>query len=357
MPLYTRNVFIDTEPFVKAGLDFSSKTIESFKWLCSEGELKNITSTIVVKELQRKISEQIREAVGGVSDFRRKAKALKSSNNQVVKNLFEELDEKLIEDEALQLFSDFLSASKAKVVDLRKVDANEVMNMYFERKPPFINEKKKNEFRDAFSLLAINSAIHEGEKVYVISADADHIAYCRENPKFISVDSLSKFLDIYNAHTDNRTQFIKGFLDEQVDEIKKEIKAQIESAEAYNDSGWEHSEVDGFSIEDVEDFDPEIVYIDDEECQVVFDVKVSYVVSVTGPDYANGTYDKEDGVTYTFDDATRVEHGDREFAVEVYISYEAGRGDFVNKDMQVSVKDISGGIDFCVEENSSDYYY
>jgi len=214
------------------------------------------------------------------------------------------------------------------------------------------------QFNNRVALSSCNRpAIPDGDKIYVISADADHIAYCEENPKFISVDSLSKFLDLYNAHADNRTQFIKEFLDEQVDEIKQEIKSQIEAAEAYNDSAWEHSEVDSFSIEDVEDFEPEIVFIDDEECQIVFDVNVNYVVSVTGPDYANGTYDKEDGVTYTFDDATRVENGDREFSVEVYLSYEAGGGCFVNKDMQIIVKDLSGGIDFCVEENSSDYYY
>lgn len=31
MPLQTRNVFIDTEFFVKAGLDFSSRTLDHFK--------------------------------------------------------------------------------------------------------------------------------------------------------------------------------------------------------------------------------------------------------------------------------------------------------------------------------------
>lgn len=73
MPLQTRNVFIDTEFFVKAGLEFSSRTIESFKDICSDGELNHITSTIVVREVDGKISDHIREALNGVKDFRRKA--------------------------------------------------------------------------------------------------------------------------------------------------------------------------------------------------------------------------------------------------------------------------------------------
>lgn len=36
MPLVTRNIFIDTEFFVKANLDFNSRTIKSFEELCEK---------------------------------------------------------------------------------------------------------------------------------------------------------------------------------------------------------------------------------------------------------------------------------------------------------------------------------
>ncbi|MCL1561680.1 PIN domain-containing protein [Xanthomonas nasturtii] len=77
MPLVTRNVFIDTEFFVKANLDFNSRTIKSFEDLCGDDELNHVTSTIVVSEVKRKIVEHIKDALKGVNNFRRKAAVLR----------------------------------------------------------------------------------------------------------------------------------------------------------------------------------------------------------------------------------------------------------------------------------------
>ena len=63
MPLVTRKVFIDTEFFVKANLDFNSRAIKSFEDLCGDNELDYITSTVVVNEVRRKIVDQIRDAL------------------------------------------------------------------------------------------------------------------------------------------------------------------------------------------------------------------------------------------------------------------------------------------------------
>jgi len=357
MPLETRNVFIDTEFYVKASLDFSSRTFEAFKEICDEGELKHITSTIVIKEVQRKITEQITDAISGVVNFRRKAKSLKNSKDKIIQNLFKEFDQQKTVDDAIAVFDDFIKSSKTKIVDLKKIDANEVMDLYFERKPPFISEKKKNEFRDAFSLLAIRSALKGKDKVYVISADPDHISFCEHNPKFISIDTLSKFLDIYTAHHDKRAAFIKNFLEERVDQIKEEIRSQLEAAGAYNASTWEDADVDHYSILDIKDFEPSIIHLDDQSCQIVFDVDVVYSVTVTGPDFVNGRYDREDDRLYTFDDTTREESGDLEFSVEIELSYEMDDGDFINEEMDINVRGISGGIEFSVEETPEHDYY
>lgn len=357
MPLETRNVFIDTEFYVKASLDFSSRTLEAFKEICDEGELKHITSTIVIKEVQRKITEQITEAIGGVVNFRRKAKSLKNSKDKIIQNLFKEFDQQKTIDDAVSTFNDFIKNSKTKVVDLKRIDANEVMDLYFERKPPFISEKKKNEFRDAFSLLAIRSALKAKDKVYVVSADPDHVLFCEHNPKFISIDTLSKLLDIYNAHHDKRAEFIKNLLEERTDQIKEEIKRQLEAAGGYNDSTWEDADVDDYTIAEIKDFEPSIIHLDDQSCQIVFDVDVSYSVTVTGPDFVNGRYDREDDRLYTFDETTREEHGNLDLSVEIELSYEMDNGDFINEEMNINVQGISSGIEFSVDETPDHDYY
>ncbi|WP_426778797.1 PIN domain-containing protein [Pseudomonas aeruginosa] len=357
MPLQTRNVFIDTEFFVKAGLDFSSKTIDSFRDICSDGALSHITSTIVVREVKRKISEHINDAINGVKSFRRKAKILTNSENEAIKNLFAQFNSAEIEEHAIQVFDNFLDESNTRIVDLTNVDGNEIVEMYFDQSAPFQEGKKKSEFPDAFTMLAVRSALRDREEIYVVSEDKDLIAFCDENPRFLHIESLSKLLDLYNAHDEDRSRFIKNYIDEHEGDIKDRIKSLIEEADAYNSSTWEDSEVDEFSIIDVCDFEPSIIHIDDESCQIVCDVEVRYSVKVTGPDYVNGRYDREDDIIYTFDDTTRIEEGDLEFTVEIELSYEVDDGEFVIQEMDINVQGLHSGIEFSVEESSSEEFY
>ncbi|AUZ61840.1 hypothetical protein PRJ_5282 [Pseudomonas sp. XWY-1] len=356
MPLQTRNVFIDTEFFVKAGLDFSSKTIDAFRDVCGEGELNHITSTIVVREVKRKISEHINEAINGVKAFRRKARILTNSDNEVIQNLFKPFDNTEIENHAIQVFDNFLDDSNTRVVDLTNVNGNEVVDMYFDQVAPFQEGKKKSEFPDAFTMLAVRGALRGREEIYVVSEDKDLIAFCEENPRFLHIESLSKLLDLYNTHDVERSAFIKSYIGDHEEEIKETIKAQIEGADAYNSSTWEDAEVDEFSISEVCDFEPSIIHIDDENCQIVCDVEVRYSVTVTGPDYANGRYDREDDVIYTFEDTTQVEEGELEFTVEIDLSYEVDDGEFTIQDMEINVQGLSRGIEFSVEETPYEDY-
>lgn len=349
MPLVTRNVFIDTEFFVKANLDFNSKTIKSFEELCDYNELNHMTSTIVVGEVKRKIVEHIKDALKGINNFRRKAAVLKEYDDVSVQSLFAEINEKVLEDKALKAFDDFIDASSATVIDMTGVDGNEIISMFFDQISPF-SAKKPNEFRDAFSLLAIRSALKGQEKVYVVSADPDHKSFCEVNDKFVSIETLSALLNIYNKHDDQRTQFIEDFLLRKKDEIKQQIKEQLEQSDAYNSSTWEDAEVESFYVEEVGDFDPEIIHVDDESCQIIFDVEVRFLVNASGPDYVNGYYDKEEGVLYTPDTVERQEVEEKDFSVELDLSFEVGDKAFINDVFELHVKGLHGGVEFSVEE-------
>jgi len=255
MALLTRNIFIDTEFFVKANLDFNSRTIKSFEELCEKNEFRHITTTIVVKEVRRKIIEQIKEALKGIKNFRRKAAVLKEYDDDNIRNLFVEINEDDIVAKALTAFDDFLETSKATVLDMSEVNLNEVVDMHFAQTSPF-SARKPNEFRDACTLLAIRSVLRNNEKVYVVSEDPDHKSFCEVNDGFANVETLSALLDIYNKHSDQRTQFIQHFLERKKDEITQRIKVELEDADGYNVSTWEDSEVDSFKVIEIEDFEP-----------------------------------------------------------------------------------------------------
>ncbi|EPN3617579.1 PIN domain-containing protein [Cronobacter turicensis] len=355
MPLLTRNVFIDTEFFVKANLDFNSRTIQSFQDLCEKDELKHITSTIVVKEVNRKIKEQIKEALKGIKNFRRKAVVLKDYEDDNIKNLFDEINEDNVVQKALEAFEGFLETSKTDILDMTGVSLDEVIEMHFNQISPF-SAKKPNEFRDAFTLLAIRSALRAGEQIYIVSDDPDHKEFCAANDNFVNVETLSELLDIYNKHNDERTNFIEQFLDSKKAEITNQLKVTLEEAEAYNSSTWEDAEVDEFNVVELENYEPQIIHLDDEHCQIVFDVTAKFMVTVSGPDTANGYYDKEDGVLHTFDSVTNQEEQVKDFTVEMDLTFERDGENFINDEYDLHVKGLSQGIEFDIEETSYEDY-
>ncbi|MGX9249964.1 PIN domain-containing protein [Pantoea ananatis] len=349
MPLVTRNVFIDTEFFVKANLDFHSRTIKTFVDLCGDNELNHVTSTIVVQEVKRKITDKINDALKGVNNFRRKAAVLKNYNDESIKGLFVQINETDLQAKAIAVFDDFINASNASVVDMSAVDGNEIINMFFTQETPF-SAKKPNEFRDAFSLLAIRSKLRNQEKIYVVSADPDHKTFCEKNDSFISIDTLSALLDVYNKHNDQRSKFVEEFLLLKREDIKTIIKVQLEQMDAYNSSTWEDAELDSFEVIEVGDFEPEIIHLDDESCQIRFEVDVRFVANVSGPDYVNGHYDKEDGVIHTFSITARQEEEEQSFSVELDLFFETDVEKFINDDFQLNIQGVAGGIEFSVEE-------
>ena len=349
MPLVTRNVFIDTEFLMKAELDFTSGTIKSFEELCSTSELVHITNTVVVQEVRKKILEIVKEGLKGLGNFEKRTGFLRN-NVELIDEVFPHISEERLKEQGYKAYQDFLDSTSARIIDVSGVDGNEIIDMFFKQKRPFGAAKKQNEFRDAFSLLAIRSALKNQEKIYVVSADSDHKAFCQGNNQFVSVDTLSALLDMYYRHNNERAAFVEKFLIDKKEDIKNRIKEILGEAEGYNSSTWEDSEIDGFDVLEVEDFEPEIIQLDDESCQITFDVEVKFSVSASGPDYVNGHYDREDDVIYTHDTATRQEEVGKEFFVELDLSFEADEDEFINDEFDLHIKGLNGAIEFYVEE-------
>ncbi|MBY8958283.1 DUF4935 domain-containing protein [Pseudomonas sp. MIS38] len=348
MPLATKNVFIDTEFYVKAEMDFESQTFKSFEELCQKVELVHITSTVVEQEVKKKILESIKEGLKNLENFKKRAGFLRN-DDELAGKIFPDLTEDDLKKKGYDDFQGFLESSNAKIVDMSKVNPNEILDMFFKQIRPF-GAKKQTEFRDAFSLLAIRSALQRGEKVYVISSDPDHRAFCQGNDQFISVDTLSAMLDICYKHIDARSKFVEKFLQDKNDEIREEIRSLLNDADVYNSSTWEDAEVDHFEVVEIEDFEPQITHLDTESCLINFDVVVKFKVEVSGPDTANSYYDKEDDILHVFDSLERVEEEEHNFSVVIELAFESDEGEFINEEFNLSIIGLNKGIEFDVEE-------
>ena len=66
MDLETRNVFIDTQSFVKMGLNFNHPALESFREQCRNGNLFHLNTSVVQRELISKIDDSIGQALSSL---------------------------------------------------------------------------------------------------------------------------------------------------------------------------------------------------------------------------------------------------------------------------------------------------
>lgn len=255
------------------------------------------------------------------------------------------------------VFDEFMKACSTEVLEAGGIDNEELLSMYFNKKPPFGDGKKKAEFPDAIALLSLKLHLQDGEKIYVVSDDPDHKAYCDCNPQFISVESLGKLLDIYTTHTNERHDQVKQYFFINEATIKQKIKDYLEDCDVYNFSSWEDSDVDGgITVTRLAEIEPSVLYINDEESQITFDIDVEFEVTVTGPDFTNGIYDREDGRMYTFDSTSRTSRISTSFTVEMFLYYEFLGGELVNVTDDLHIAETSGGIEVSVDENEPDWF-
>jgi len=356
--LETRKVFIDTQSFVKAGLHFDGPAFKLFRKYCKANELFHVSTSVVEREVKSKIELSVKDAISAIQTFRRKARLLSSLDNEKIKGLFVEIPDDDIYKNSEKVFDEFMNACFTEVVEADGIDAEELLSLYFNKKPPFGKGKKKSEFPDAISILSLKSSLQDDEKIYIVSDDGDLKAFCADDPICISVESLDKLLDIYTTHTNVRHEQVKRYFIENDESIKQKITEFLEDCDVYNSSTWEDAEVDdGLSVLSLGDIEPSVLSIDDKESQVTFDIDVEFEVTVTGPDFNNGIYDREEGRVYTFDSTSRTSTISTTYTVEVFLYYEFIDGELVDaEDGGFYIAGTSGGIEVAVEENEPDWY-
>lgn len=355
--LETRKVFIDAQYFVKSGLHFDYPALKAFRKYCEESELFHVSTSVVKREVESKIKLSVDEALGALRNFRRKARIISSLDNEIIRGLFTVVPEEEVHPMAVQVFNEFLEACKTEVVDADVVDGEELLGLYFGKKPPFGDGKKKSEFPDAISFLSLKMHLKKEEKIYIVSDDGDLKSFCDVNENFISIDTLDKLLDIYNNHTNTRHQQVRQYFIDNEQSIKEKIKDYLENCDVYNLSTWEDAEVDGkLRVVDVGEIDPSVIYIDDEESQVTFEVDVDFEVTVVGPDFNNGMYDREEDRLYTFGSTSRTSTIEATFTVEIFLHYEFVDGTLQKaEDVDLFIAGTSGGIEVSVDENEIDW--
>jgi hypothetical protein len=219
-----KRVFVDTQAFRQARFAVSSPSFAKLRELCAARKLTLLTTEITRREIDANILEvasEIKNAIEKIAVLQPDIVLF----GLPAKNLTE-ID--LAKALAKQV-NDFFEGCHVEQVKLPRTALATVLDLYFNRQPPFGEHKKKAEFPDAFVLEALKTkAGLNSESVYVVSDDPDFANACTQNPHLKNIKTLSRFLDLYNGHADTINQ-VHATVTKNFKQIEKELQGIVES--------------------------------------------------------------------------------------------------------------------------------
>jgi hypothetical protein len=224
-----KRVFIDTQVFRKARFGVASPAFKKLAAISKDRGVILITTSITKREIEAQIDEiapEIKTAFGraaslllgfGLPELIIRGSTASTFSETQVATLLKEF------------MADFFRDCSVEEIALPKDALSNTLDLYFQKRPPFGNAKKKSEFPDAFVLEALKSkAGVNGESVYVISEDPDLEAACKESPYLEHLPSVAHFLDLWNLHS-NTIKQVRATLRDNSSRIHNELDRIVES--------------------------------------------------------------------------------------------------------------------------------
>jgi predicted nucleic acid-binding protein len=346
------NVFIDTSIFISKNYHFEGNDFQSLIRLSKEDKINVFTTNITLQEIRSHLAEDTEKAIQEIQKTRNKAKILRNFIELPLGGIFEDIDPNLYKDKLREKFETFIKNCGIKIVNNNAEDIDNVFKLYFEKKAPFGDAKKKSEFPDAFVLAALDRHIKKsGEKIYVVSEDNDFAKGSEEFENIIYIASLEEFLNIALSHYEHLAPLVTNFLNKNIKQVTQKIDKDFLDLGFYLSD--QEGDVDDINITEVSD--PETFLIDVNDGYAIFEISctVSYSANVVYDDLETASYDSEDKVLIPWRkiDVTV----DREEIVEAEVTVTFSHQDPHNLEI-ADVSIISPKSDVSVNANEHDWY-
>ncbi len=290
---------MDTEIFKSKNFNFKNYLFQRLINATADNLITVYITDIVKHEVESKIKENLFEELKE-KRYEKITKDLKILRNiDDFDNVFN-IDFDIVYKKLLESFSAFLIDVKAVVLPSDKVLMGEVFRRYFTGELPFSN-KKKSEFPDAVSLLALEDWFKEkNQSITVLSNDNDLKNFCQKIDFFDHEHSLESF---FNTIAKDKI-YIHEFLVHVYDALQEEICFDI--VDCVNDSVFtldsdggnvNFAQVNEVSIEE----DPYIIDYEYDEINqnqgvatIAFTAMFLINANVSVVDYNSSPYDKEE---------------------------------------------------------------
>lgn len=272
-------ITIDTSVFDNNGIALEKgflKQLDQFK----SSPVQVIISDIVDNEVLLHLTDKVKDARAKIKQALRSAqyqiRATEENITQAEKLIYGDGNDTDIA--RLRIDQFYNNTGTIIVKSVGSIDLTEVIDRYFNFKPPFQkNVDKKNEFPDAFALLAIEKYAESNDiSVLAVSADRGWIDFAKSSSRISVIDNLSDafshFQPIHYAQNtidSIKVDYASGKTNHVLDAITNEIKSSLEGADILieADSTFSYEEIDvyaeykGHEIYSDETGKPEIILI------------------------------------------------------------------------------------------------
>ncbi|MGZ4972905.1 MAG: PIN domain-containing protein [Limisphaerales bacterium] len=221
-------VFIDTQVFRKSRFGVADPKFTRFRELCADGELVLVTTSITRREIEAQIDEVVPEIISAFTKASHFAACLGQPVLTILGMPASDLTEPVVAAALKKSVDGFFQGCATVQLEFPKDKLSDVLDSYFERRPPFGAGKKKAEFPDAFVLETLKARPgSKGEVTYVITEDPDFVEACKHCAQLESVPTLGHFLDRYNVHAEGVKQ-VRATLRKNAKQIDKKLQEIVD---------------------------------------------------------------------------------------------------------------------------------
>lgn len=242
---------IDTDVIRSHGYKFGEGALHALafqrpSWF--QVQLTDVVEREVLAHRMEAVSKAVQEMQSAISGAQR----VVGLDLRTIKGAFDALDsERVARERFTREFRDFVMRLGGGVLPLDgHALAHDLFVRYFEQLPPF-EVKKKSEFPDAASLLALeNYARNHGTQGVVVSKDGGWTAFAKESDHLYQVSSLDELVALFESKGEKADK-VKEKLIRELSDPASDLAHQFEAALENHVAGafWNVDDIySGFSL-------------------------------------------------------------------------------------------------------------
>jgi hypothetical protein len=242
---------IDTDVIQSHGYKFGEGALHALalqrpNWF--QVQLTDVVEREVLAHRMDAVSKAVQEMRSAISGAQR----IVGQDLRAIKDAFNALDsERVARERFTREFRDFVTRLGGGVLTLDgRTLVHDLFVRYFEQLPPF-ELKKKPEFPDAASLLAIESyARHHGTQGIVVSKDGGWAAFAKESDYLYHVSTLDELVALFESKGE-RADKVKDKLIRELSDPSSDLAHQLEATLETHVAGafWNVDDIySGFSL-------------------------------------------------------------------------------------------------------------